>query len=153
MGESTSSPRFRNNSVTGVGTVATAAESQDVSDACRSRPDSRPPGLFHGLPVGHHHISNVNGSRWGWGATSITMFHTIVPPNSNQYKWNSCRDLCVGCSPDDSLFSNAQSNHSGGVNVLFADGSVKFIKDSISMPTWWALGTKGNGEVISSDSY
>jgi len=34
-----------------------------------------------------------------------------------------------------------------------ADGSVKFIKDAINARTWWALGTKGNGEVISSDSY
>ena len=33
------------------------------------------------------------------------------------------------------------------------DGSVKFVKDSIALPTWWALGTKANGEVISADSY
>jgi hypothetical protein len=34
-----------------------------------------------------------------------------------------------------------------------SDGSVKFIKDSVNQMTWWALGTRGNGEVISSDSY
>ena len=38
-------------------------------------------------------------------------------------------------------------------NFLFGDGSVHFIKSSISMRTYWALGTKANGEVISSDSY
>jgi prepilin-type processing-associated H-X9-DG protein len=43
--------------------------------------------------------------------------------------------------------------HPGGANVLFADGSVHFLKSSISMPTYWALGTKGNGEVLSSDQY
>ena len=32
------------------------------------------------------------------------------------------------------------SNHSGGVNVGFADGSVKFIKNTIALQTWWALG-------------
>jgi hypothetical protein len=37
--------------------------------------------------------------------------------------------------------------------VLFADGSVHFVKSSISLNIWWSLGTKGNGEVISSDSY
>jgi prepilin-type processing-associated H-X9-DG protein len=47
----------------------------------------------------------------------------------------------------------ASSRHSGGVNVLLGDASVKFIKDSIAAPTWWALGTKANGEVISSDAY
>ena len=51
------------------------------------------------------------------------------------------------------LFSNAQSNHPGGVNVLMADGSTRFIKNSINPRTWMQLGTRGNGEVISSDSY
>jgi prepilin-type N-terminal cleavage/methylation domain-containing protein/prepilin-type processing-associated H-X9-DG protein len=45
------------------------------------------------------------------------------------------------------------SNHPGGVNVAFADGSVHFIKDAISPQTWWALGSRANGEVISSDAY
>jgi prepilin-type processing-associated H-X9-DG protein len=47
----------------------------------------------------------------------------------------------------------ATSNHPGGVNVGFADGSVKFVKDSISVQTWWAIGSRNQGEVISSDSY
>jgi prepilin-type processing-associated H-X9-DG protein len=45
------------------------------------------------------------------------------------------------------------SNHPGGVNVAFADGSVHFIKNSISPPTWWGLGSRNLGEVISSDAY
>jgi len=44
------------------------------------------------------------------------------------------------------------SNHPGGVNVVNCDGSVRFIKDSINMQTWWALGTRDGGEVISSDA-
>jgi len=48
---------------------------------------------------------------------------------------------------------SANSNHPGGVNVGFADGSVKFIKDSISLQTWWALGSRNGGEVVSSDQY
>ena len=40
-----------------------------------------------------------------------------------------------------------------GVNLCFADGSVKFIKDSIGLATWWALGTRAGGEVISADAY
>jgi len=47
----------------------------------------------------------------------------------------------------------ASSNHPGGVNVLMADGSVKFIKNSVSFATWYALATPDNGEVISSDAY
>jgi len=96
-------------------------------------------------------ISDSNGQRWGWGAVGITLFNTVVTPNGAP--WNSCRDGCSGCSPDDSLFSNAQSNHPGGVNVLMADGSSRFIKNSISPLTWMQLGTKANGDVVSADSY
>ena len=45
------------------------------------------------------------------------------------------------------------SMHPGGVNTLMGDGSVRFIKDTINLPTWRALGTVAGGEVISADSY
>ncbi|WP_422923818.1 H-X9-DG-CTERM domain-containing protein [Singulisphaera sp. PoT] len=38
----------------------------------------------------------------------------------------------------------ATSNHPGGVDVCMADGSVKFIKDSVNLATWCALGTRVN---------
>jgi prepilin-type processing-associated H-X9-DG protein len=46
-----------------------------------------------------------------------------------------------------------RSRHPGGVNTLFADGSVHFLKSSINQMTFWALGTKANGEVIDASSY
>jgi prepilin-type processing-associated H-X9-DG protein/prepilin-type N-terminal cleavage/methylation domain-containing protein len=45
------------------------------------------------------------------------------------------------------------SLHPGGANFAFADGSVKFIKDSVSVPTYRALGTRAGNEVISDDQY
>jgi prepilin-type N-terminal cleavage/methylation domain-containing protein/prepilin-type processing-associated H-X9-DG protein len=45
------------------------------------------------------------------------------------------------------------SHHPGGVNVLFGDGSVKFVKDSVNLQAWRALGTRAGGEVIGSDSF
>src|SRR5579883_2953118 len=90
------------------------------------------------------------GLRWGCGAMGYSLFNTIGTPKIT--KWSACRmDCCV--QAQHAHYINASSYHSGGVNVLFCDGSVKFIKDSINMPTWWALGTKNNGEVVSSDSY
>jgi prepilin-type N-terminal cleavage/methylation domain-containing protein/prepilin-type processing-associated H-X9-DG protein len=45
------------------------------------------------------------------------------------------------------------SRHPGGVNFVFGDGSVRFIKNSINPTPWQALATRAGGEVISSDSY
>jgi prepilin-type N-terminal cleavage/methylation domain-containing protein/prepilin-type processing-associated H-X9-DG protein len=47
----------------------------------------------------------------------------------------------------------ANSYHPGGVNAVFIDGSVKFIKNSVSSQTWRALGSPAGNEVISADSY
>ena len=52
-----------------------------------------------------------------------------------------------------STIVGASSNHAGGVNVTFLDGSVKFVKDSVSQQTWWAIATKANGEVVDASSY
>jgi prepilin-type processing-associated H-X9-DG protein len=47
----------------------------------------------------------------------------------------------------------SRSYHPGGVNVLFGDGSVHFIKSTINGITWRALGTISGSEVISYDAY
>jgi prepilin-type N-terminal cleavage/methylation domain-containing protein/prepilin-type processing-associated H-X9-DG protein len=46
-----------------------------------------------------------------------------------------------------------RSRHPGGVNSMFADGSVHFMKNSINPGVWYALGSKAGGEVINADSY
>ena len=46
-----------------------------------------------------------------------------------------------------------RSNHPGGANMSFADGSVKFIKQTVSDQTWQAIGTRAGAEVISADSF
>jgi prepilin-type N-terminal cleavage/methylation domain-containing protein/prepilin-type processing-associated H-X9-DG protein len=50
-------------------------------------------------------------------------------------------------------FTGTRSRHPGGVNTLFGDGSVHFMKNSISATTWIQLGSISAGEVISSDQY
>ncbi|AGA29894.1 DUF1559 domain-containing protein [Singulisphaera acidiphila] len=58
------------------------------------------------------------------------------------------------CASDSLLNGHiaARSFHSGGANAAFCDGSVRFFKDSISLPTWRALGSRAGGEIISADS-
>jgi prepilin-type N-terminal cleavage/methylation domain-containing protein/prepilin-type processing-associated H-X9-DG protein len=43
------------------------------------------------------------------------------------------------------------SRHSGGANFVLGDGSVRFVRDSISPQTLSALGTRARGEVIAND--
>jgi prepilin-type N-terminal cleavage/methylation domain-containing protein/prepilin-type processing-associated H-X9-DG protein len=45
------------------------------------------------------------------------------------------------------------SRHTGGANFLFADGSVRFVKDSVSYRVFVSLATRAGGEVVSSDQY
>jgi prepilin-type processing-associated H-X9-DG protein len=80
----------------------------------------------------------------------MTLFNTVVTPNASNDSWAYCGSNNSGTMAN---FSNSDSYHPGGVNVLMVDGSVKFVKDSVSRPVWWGLGTIAGGEVISADSY
>ncbi len=65
--------------------------------------------------------------------------------SSSKPSWDSWGLDAYGIAPPSSF-------HPGGVNQLMSDGSVKFIKDSINLQTYWALGSRGGGEVISADA-
>ncbi len=99
-------------------------------------------------------ISVGHGHDWGVGGMGATLFNTIATPNSTLYSWAACRTDCSGgCDGASMDYSNAHSYHPGGVNACMADGSVKFLKSSIAVNVFWALGSKSDGEVISADAY
>jgi prepilin-type N-terminal cleavage/methylation domain-containing protein/prepilin-type processing-associated H-X9-DG protein len=93
------------------------------------------------------------GWRWGFSSPGLSLFNTVVTPNSTQYPWSGCRIGCPGCGVDFGNFISANSSHPGGINATMADGSVRFIKSSIAQNVWWGLGTKAGGETISADAY
>jgi prepilin-type N-terminal cleavage/methylation domain-containing protein/prepilin-type processing-associated H-X9-DG protein len=95
----------------------------------------------------------LNGFSWALGYE----WHTVV---NSYHHYNTPNKLtCLNPSDPGGLWggtsgmSTANSNHPGGVNVCFTDGSVRFVKDSVAVNVWWALGTRNAGEVVSSDSY
>jgi prepilin-type processing-associated H-X9-DG protein len=98
------------------------------------------------------------GRYWAWGVPSVTGFMTILPPNSANCWTNPG---CGGWFTCGGVFS-AQSYHRGGVNVCMADGSGRFIANTIDTGNltvtasgtaaspygvWGALGTRASGEV------
>jgi len=94
------------------------------------------------------------GEAWCVNLAGFTIFNTIVPPNSSyRFGWCALRGGGTNSNASDGQYQNATSNHPGGANFLFGDGGVRFIKSSINMRTYWALGSRALGEVVSSDSY
>jgi prepilin-type processing-associated H-X9-DG protein len=60
---------------------------------------------------------------------------------------------CVGGAGDNQAFAGARSRHAGGINVLFGDGSVRFVKNSINPQIWIAINSIQAQEVTSADSF
>ena len=104
------------------------------------------------IPPGQGHTAWVDGNSQETGMT------TAFPPNKAAVNPTSLADLdilTVLVSKNQPVYGaiTARSYHPGGVNALFADGSVRFIKSSIDGATWRGLGTVAGGEVIGADQY
>ena len=87
------------------------------------------------------------GQYWAVGLPFLALGNTILGPNPR------IPNCALAGSYNNPGMWNLSSYHPGGCNVLFGDGSVKFIKDTVSLPTMWALGSRAQGEVLSADSY
>ncbi len=80
-----------------------------------------------------------------------TNYSHVNAPNTPRCTYSGSEDNQYWCG---SMCSAAPTSfHSGGVNVCMADGSVRFIKNTISLQTWWALGTRNGNEVIDASAY
>jgi prepilin-type N-terminal cleavage/methylation domain-containing protein/prepilin-type processing-associated H-X9-DG protein len=91
----------------------------------------------------------ILGEMWAFGFPGFSLGSTLLPPNS---QYPNCS--AGGANTFDAAgMYNIASNHPGGANVLLCDGSVHFLKNSVSMPVVWALGSRAQGEIVSSDSY
>ena len=82
-----------------------------------------------GAAAGPNIVSDQRGDSWTEGAMGLTLFNTVVTPNGVNQNWTYCAGTssCVYAN-----FSNSDSYHPGGVNVLMADGHVAFIKNTIN---------------------
>jgi prepilin-type N-terminal cleavage/methylation domain-containing protein/prepilin-type processing-associated H-X9-DG protein len=89
------------------------------------------------------------GEAWAFALSGYTRGTVNLPPNP---KTPGCMWQKPGTQNSGGAFGLA-SFHPGGANVLLCDGSVRFLKDSTDVNTIWALGSRAQGEIISSDAY
>ncbi len=95
---------------------------------------------------------NELGQDWCVGLFFHTLGNTLVGPNP-PYPNCDVDYYGLGDTDDDLGYFGLSSHHPGGCNVLMADGSSRFLKNSVSQLTLWSLGSRNQGEVISSDAY
>ncbi|WP_422922900.1 DUF1559 domain-containing protein [Singulisphaera sp. PoT] len=107
-----------------------SAPDQAIADCYSFQPSNL---AFQGL--------STAGVPWLTGSTSAMYNHVNVPNKRS----------CI--FPPGRIMNSANSYHPGGVNVGFCDGSVRFIKDSVNLQIWRAIGSRNGGEVVSSDAY
>ena len=122
-------------------TYNTFASTMPFLQACKSLPGTTASAA-----------SNLNGDTWvksyPWYVSENSFNHFGTP------NMMSCKNAADGYSYVGPLgIAPPTSNHAGGVNSAMADGSVKFMKDTVDTATWWALGTRNGGESISGDAY
>ena len=114
-------------------------------------------GLFHIRNLTP--LKNFGGTNWVEGRVESNAFHTILAPNSG-----SCGSSDNQWSDSGAPLVTASSNHPGGVNATFADGSVRFVTDSIDTGdltqdknaprgpspygVWGAMGTRDGGDIV-----
>ncbi len=97
-------------------------------------------------------------TRWSNGNAFYDGFTTALPPNAKSPAGTTTVDSDM-CSVDEDdggptyAAVTSRSYHPGIVNSLFADGSVRSIKNSVNWQTWRGLGTVAGNEVISADAY
>jgi prepilin-type processing-associated H-X9-DG protein len=117
------------------------------------------------------HVPGPYGPWWGEGAHTST--HGVIVPPTGAIYGNPGPAQALMYSPNGmvSWASSAQgpayassywnhpfawdfsSDHPGGLNMGMCDGSVRWIKNAISLYTWWALATIAGGEVIDASTY
>jgi prepilin-type N-terminal cleavage/methylation domain-containing protein/prepilin-type processing-associated H-X9-DG protein len=88
-----------------------------------------------------------NGGNWAWYAAGHSTLSTAAPPN---WEYPSAGgNCCPGGAWD---WTNAivppRSMHTGGVNAVMGDGSVRFINNSIDLTTWQRLGARNDGQPL-----
>lgn len=103
---------------------------------------------FYSPPNNYLDPVTGNGrSHWRWGEPDSSSGNS-QPINSEKALWAASPNI----PPHDRYNNNEPASyHTGGANCLLADGSVRFVRDSVSLGVLLAMGTRDGGEVFTLD--
>jgi prepilin-type processing-associated H-X9-DG protein len=94
-------------------------------------------------------LTRRQGMSWVMGEMCCTAYNHVAPPNAK-----TCAGTgFAGTMANMPMQVPPSSRHPGGVNLLMGDSAVRFVKASLTLGTWRALGTRAGGEVIAGDSF
>ena len=125
------------------------ADSDNLMAFCQNAPST---SIFyqHGRYAPSSGFGLQFSDGWGYAWYVSTLYNHVAPPNWKG--WDCGVGTTISDVPSEHAIVSARSKHPGGANILTGDGSVKFVKDTINLQTWRALGTRAGGEVISADA-
>jgi prepilin-type N-terminal cleavage/methylation domain-containing protein/prepilin-type processing-associated H-X9-DG protein len=124
--------------LSGVSNIYSPKDADEMAAVCRSL-KSRPSAF-----------RSSTGDRWILGGLDQTLYNHVSPPNDPAPDCNSgSSDHPDAILTDGSIA--ARSSHPGGVNVLFLDGSTRFVKQTIDLRTWRALASRAGHDVAAID--
>jgi hypothetical protein len=92
-------------------------------------------------------VSDPRGFAWANGEHRCALYNHRMTPNAST---PDCIGVQIG-GPVQTRYTPygwraARSRHAGGVNLLLADGALRFIMDEIDLDAWWALSTIAGAE-------
>jgi hypothetical protein len=132
-----------------------------VTGAATTAPAPTPPAspaALSSFALGSFNPAAFTHVEWVDGKAHETGFTTVFTPNTKVTYANNGTDYDVdfitateSSSGDTYAAVTARSYHTGLVNALLMDGSVRSFRDGMSVDVWRALGTRAGGEVTNSE--
>ncbi len=89
-------------------------------------------------------LTSVWGTSWVMGENCCTLYNHVSTPNTI-----SCAGFpFTGTMNNMAMQVSAGSRHTGSVNVMMGDGSVRSASSSVDIGVWRSIGTRNGGEVV-----
>lgn len=97
----------------------------------------------------YYNFTDLRGFSWANGEYRTTLYNHARPPNADAI---DCLSALMNTPDKSRMYASygwrpPRSRHRGGVTIGLADGSVRFVSDSVDRAVWQAAATIAGGEV------